>query len=408
MLFKKLEPYQITAKLSYKSKIAQIKADFKRGVISFEEKEKLLIEAKKEFLVEFNTRPDNGLMVAEEETRPEYQEGYDEKTDTVIRLVDPKKKSKVFKVAGISDVASKNNWKAWIYLGPVICLLVVFLLYPLINTIFISFTNNYKYATGEFDGLTLRNFPYILGLVDNGRNGAKEAYFTTYAIPNTLILTFVTVPCSIALALVISVALNSIKWFQKVLQTVFFLPYVTNTIAVGMVFSVIFSDTGVINYIFNTSTIWIRGADRWTAMIPLCIYIVWNSIPFKILIFLSGLQGIDKQYYQAAQIDSCPKWKVFFKVTVPLLSPQILYIMVTSFIGAFKEYSTIVGLFNGPGTLSNNGTSTNPNMETIVYYVYDNLSTHTNYAAAAAVFLFVVIMMFTFLQMKASKRRIYY
>ena len=353
-------------------------------------------------------KKDSGHLTADPEVRPQYEEQFDKENNTIIRLVSKKKTDKVYKVAGIADVASTNNWKGWLYLGPVIVLLTVFLLYPLINTIFIAFTENYKYATGEFTGLTLRNFGYIFGWVDNGKNGATEIYFTKYAIPNTFFLTFITVPVSTALALIISVALNSIKWFQKVLQTVFFLPYVTNTIAIGMVFSVIFNDNGIINYIFNISTVWIRGAARWTAMVPLCIYIVWNSIPFKILIFLSGLQGIDKQYYQAAQLDSCPKRKVLTKITVPLLSPQILYILVTSFIGAFKEYSSIVGLFNGPGTISSGGTSTDPNMETIVYYVYDNLSTHTQYAAAAAVFLFVVILAFTFFQLRVSKRRVHY
>ena len=179
----------------------------------------------------------NGLMYAEVETRPQYEEGFDKENNTIVRLVSKKKTDKVYKVAGIADVASTNNWKGWLYLGPVIVLLTVFLLYPLVNTIFIAFTDNYKYATGEFTGLTLRNFGYIFGWCDNGKNGAYELYFTKYAIPNTFFLTFITVPVSTALALIISVALNSIKWFQKVLQTVFFLPYVTNTIAIGMVFS---------------------------------------------------------------------------------------------------------------------------------------------------------------------------
>ena len=133
-----------------------------------------------------------------------------------------------------------------------------------------------------------------------------------------------------------------------------------------------------------------------------------NSIPFKILIFLSGLQGIDKQYYQAAQIDSCPKWKVLTKITVPLLSPQILYIMITSFIGSFKEYTSVVALFNGPGTYGA-ASASDPNMETIVYYVYANVEAgFTSRAAAAGVFLFVIVLVFTFIQMKVSKSRVHY
>ena len=221
------------------------------------------------------------LPTAEPEKVPEYEEGLQENENKVIRLVSNKKVKKAYKVTGIEDVASKNNWKAWLYLGPVVVLISVFLLYPLINTIFISFAKDYQYATGRFSGFTLENFGVIFGWVKTGQGGL-ETYFTEYAIPNTMLITFVTVPCSILLALIISVALNSIKWFQKFLQTVFFLPYVTNAVAIGLVFSVIFDKSGVINFIFHSNTVWVYGADRWVAMIPLCLYIVWNSIPFKI------------------------------------------------------------------------------------------------------------------------------
>ena len=350
----------------------------------------------------------NGLKTLEPEKVPEYNAGVQE-DGRVIRLVSNRKVKKPYRVSGIDDVASKNNWKAWFYLAPVIILVVIFLLYPLINTIFISVTKNYNYTTGKYDGFTLENFGVILHMIpyqsDNGP--AWESSFTTNAIPNTFILTFVTVPVSIALALLISVLLNSIKAFQKFLQTVFFLPYVTNAIAIGMVFSVLFDDKGLINFIFGSNTHWLYNTPTHIAMVPLCLFIVWHSIPFKILIFLSGLQGIDKQYYQAAQIDSCPKWKVLTRITIPLLSPQILYIMITSFIGSFKEYTSIVSIFGGPGTYGK--TSTDKNMETIVYYVYDNVENgFTSRAAAAAVFLFVIILIFTFVQMKVSKSRVHY
>ncbi|MCR5348479.1 MAG: sugar ABC transporter permease [Bacilli bacterium] len=337
------------------------------------------------------------------EERPVYAGGYNQETRTIVRVV-PTRSTKAYQTRGIEDIGAKNNWKGWLYLAPVIILVAIFLIYPLVNTIFISFTENYKYASGTFDGMTLKNFTYILGLTDKS-NGAHEAYFVRYAIPNTLLLVIVTVPVSTVLALLIAVALNSIKWLQKILQTIFFLPYVTNAIAVGMVFSVIFDDHGIINYLFHTDTVWIFGAQQYTAMVPLVLYIVWSSIPFKILIFLSGLQGIDKQYYQAAQIDAAPRWKVLTRVTVPLLSPQILYILITSFIGAWKEYTSVVGLFNGPGT---RGKAGDPNMETIVYYIYENLNDNTSAAAAAAVFLFVIILAFTGLQFLASKKRVHY
>ena len=354
-----------------------------------------------------------GLMTLEPETVPEYNEGLQE-DGSIVRLVSNRKVKKPYRVSGIDDVASKNNWKAWLYLAPVIILVVIFLLYPLLNTIFISFTKNYNYTTGKYDGFTLSNFGIILKIIPykSAAGDAWETSFTKNAIPNTFILTFVTVPVSIFLALIISVALNSIKAFQKFLQTVFFLPYVTNSIAIGMVFSVLFEDSGLINFIFGLQHAgtnggpmqWIYNTPTAIAMVPLCLFIVWNSIPFKILILLSGLQGIDKQYYQAAQIDAAPKWKVFARITVPLLSPQILYLMITSFIGAFKEYNSIVSIFGKRGETM----AGQKNMYTVVFYVYDNISANTSFAAAAAVFLFVIILVFTFIQFWASSKRVHY
>ena len=354
-----------------------------------------------------------GLKTVEPEKVPEYTPGLQEDGKTIVRLTSNKKLKNPYKVSGIDDVASKNNWKAWLYLAPVIVLVVIFLLYPLINTIFISFTKNYNYTTGKYDGFTLENFGIILHIIkyQSADGAAWETSFTSNAIPNTFIITFVTVPVSIMLALIISVALNSIKAFQKFLQTVFFLPYVTNSIAIGMVFSVLFDDAGLINFIFGLQHVnnggpmqWIYNTPTNIAMVPLCLFIVWNSIPFKILILLSGLQGIDKQYYQAAQIDAAPKWKVFARITVPLLSPQILYLMITSFIGAFKEYNSIVSIFGKKGETM----AGQKNMYTVVFYVYDNISANTSFAAAAAVFLFVIILVFTFLQFWASSKRVHY
>ena len=362
----------------------------------------ILIERHHRHLEQMRDRPSAANELYAEE-RPSYASGYDAENKRIVRVL-PTRNTKAYQTRGIEDIGSKNNWKGWIYLAPVIILVAIFLIYPLVNTIFIAFTDNYKYASGTFDGMTLTNFTYILGLTDKA-NGAHEAYFVRYAIPNTFLVVIITVPISTILALLIAVALNSIKWFQKILQTIFFLPYVTNAIAVGMVFSVIFDDKGVINFLFHTDTVWIFGANQYTAMVPLMFYIVWSSIPFKILIFLSGLQGIDKQYYQAAQIDAAPRWKVLTRVTVPLLSPQILYILITSFIGAWKEYTSVVGLFNGPGT---RGKAGDPNMETIVYYIYENLNENTSAAASAAVFLFVIILAFTGIQFLASKKRVHY
>ena len=310
---------------------------------------------------------------------------------------------------------SKNNWKGWLYLAPVLILMIVFTFYPLINTIVIAFLKEYNYARGDSvlgsmftNGITLENFGYVLGITPKVVNGIEVYYepVIKYAIPNTFIIVFVTVPLSIIISLLIAVALNSIKALTKVFQTIFFVPYVTNAIAIGMVFSVCFAGhNGLWNTIFHLGdTYWVdMAAPRSRAMFALCVYIIWHALPYKILIFLSGLQGIDKQYYQAAKIDAASKFKTFMNVTVPLLSPQIVYVLITSLIGSFKEYSSVVGLFNQPGTSSGS-----KNMYTVVYYIYDNISSNTTLASAAAVILFIIILIFTAIQKVVTDKKVHY
>lgn len=317
----------------------------------------------------------------------------------------------------------RNNWKAWLYLAPALILMAVFTFYPLINTFFVSFIKNYNAAYGfnatipnttrqVNTGFTFNNYGIVLGIVErNAGTGVYDKSFLSFtgpsALGNTFLITFVTVPISVIIALVISIAINSIKFLKKFFQTLFFMPYVTNVIAVGMVFSIIFSSSGVFNTIFHLDTNWVNvGASYWNSMLILFVYIIWNALPYKILIFLSGLQNIDKQYYDAAKMDAAGPIKVATKITVPLLSPQILYITITSFISAFKEYNAIIGLFNRNYTSDGNL----PDLYTVVYYIYDKLnsSSQTEYASAAAVVLFVIILLMTLIQMKISKKRVHY
>ena len=306
----------------------------------------------------------------------------------------------------------KNNLKGWLYLAPTLILIAVFTIYPLFNTFLISFFEGYEGVYGEYDSVGIGNYikiaqalPFI-GHLFSGENVPNLPPAYDYIFDNTFIIVFITVPISTVLSLLIAIALHSIKKVQKLFQTIFFLPYVTNAIAIGMVFATMFNNThGVINYLLDLvgidPVIWFGvESSRAQNLLVLCIYIIWNSLAFKILLFLSGLQSIDKQYYQAAQIDSAPKWKVFLRITVPLLSPQIFYVLITSFIGAFKEYSSVVGLF----TDSANG----GNVGTVVWFVYQYLATDTGTAAAACMILFAIIMVFTGINMKVSKKRVHY
>lgn len=307
---------------------------------------------------------------------------------------------------------SKNNWKAWLYLAPTIILLSVFTFYPILNTFVISFTKDYNYVLNTGAGFTFDNYIQILS-----PNGKFFNDVMVTALPNTLLLTFVTVPVSIILSLTIAIGLNSIKAFKKFFQTIFFMPYVTNAIAIGMVFSVIFdTQYGLFNALFGIQghpwiTMNIATGERvnyWSAFFAICFYIVWHSLPYKILIFLGGLQNIDKQYYDAAKVDGAGRFKTVMKVTVPLLSPQILYIMITSFIGAFKEYNSVIGLFGTTGGKFD--VSTGPGtMQTIVFFIYDQIAKNfVQYACAAAVILFLIILVFTGIQFQVSKRRVHY
>ena len=318
----------------------------------------------------------------------------------------------------------RNNWKAWLYLAPALILMAVFTFYPLINTIIVSFIKDYNSAYGFNEvvgtrtvntGFTFNNYGVVLGITPRNPTadgtGVLDKTFLSFtgpsALGNTFLIVLVTVPISVIIALIISLAINSIPALKKFFQTVFFMPYVTNVIAVGMVFSIIFAQNGVFNKIFGLTTNWVNvGASYWNCMLILFVYIIWNALPYKILIFLSGLQNIDKQYYDAAKIDSASPIKVARKITIPLLSPQILYITITSFISAFKEYNSIIGLFNRNYTSDGNL----PDLYTVVYYIYDklNASSQTEYASAAAVVLFIIILLITLLQMKVSKKRVHY
>ena len=313
-------------------------------------------------------------------------------------------------------VESKQQWKAWLYLAPAIALLLVFTVWPIINTVRMSFLEGYKGLEAAGGAV----FQFGIG------NFVKVIQYKRFVncLKNTILLCFLTVPLSTLLALLIAVALNSIKVLQKGLQTIFFLPYVTNSIAIGMVFAAMFNivgsffgtdkelvvTAGIINNILGFFGIehinWINaGSEYWANMTVMVIYIVWNALPFKILVLLGGLQSVSKQYYDAAKVDGTPRRRVFTRITVPLLSPMIAYVVITGFIGGFKEYSSIVGIFgetmgppDDPGRLN-----------TMVGFVYDALETNNQgRASAAALILFGIILVVTMINAAVSKKSVHY
>lgn len=309
-------------------------------------------------------------------------------------------------------VEGKNQWKAWLYLSPAIVLLLIFTVWPIINTVRIAFLEGY----GQLAEIGGQRFSFGF---DNFVRVINYPKFVN-CLKTTLILCVTTVPISTFLALLIAVCLNSIGPLRRFLQTIFFLPYVTNTIAIGMVFAAMFNivgtidatgdriaTKGIINNIiefFGGHYInWINAGSSYTHnMIVLIIYIVWNALPFKILILLGGLQSVNKQYYDAAKVDGTSRVRVFWRITVPMLSPMIAYVVITGFIGGFKEYSSVVGIFG-------QAEAEQGSLMTMVGFIYQSLGNNKDgRASAAALILFCIIMVVTVINLYVSKKKVHY
>ncbi|MBR2595155.1 MAG: sugar ABC transporter permease [Solobacterium sp.] len=290
----------------------------------------------------------------------------------------------------------KAERKAWLYLLPAMLFLGVFMVYPLFDVMIYSLEEGYNSASQTFRGVGLYNYAYVL----------RDPYFLQ-ALKNTFILVIITVPVSTGIALLISVGLSSITKLKELYQTIFFLPYVTNTLAVGLVFMILFKKTpysdGFVNLIihfFGGSTVDFIEGPYWAKMFVMCFYTVWIVLPFKILILTSALASVDPDLYKAARVDGASRWTIFRKITLPMISPMIFYLIITGFIGAFKAYSDEVAIF---------GTNLNAaGMNTIVGFVYDMLygdsGGYPSYAAAAALILFVIVLTITVINLLVRRK----
>ena len=294
----------------------------------------------------------------------------------------------------------KNNLKGWLYLLPAILFLGAFMVYPLIDVFVYSLEEGYNSASQSFSGVGLYNYRYVL----------RDPYFLQ-ALKNTFLMVVVTVPLSTGLALLISVGLSSIKRLRELYQTVYFLPYVTNTLAVGLVFMILFRKTpysdGLMNALlsgFGLGPLDFIDGPYAAKLFVLCFYTIWVVLPFKILILTSALASVKADYYKAAQVDGTSKWRTFARITLPMISPTIFYLVVTGFIGAFKSYSDAVALF---------GVDLNAaGMNTLVGYIYDmlygNSGGYPSYASAAAILLFAIVLTITAINLLVSKKHVHY
>ena len=299
-----------------------------------------------------------------------------------------------------NDNSFSGSGKAWLYLLPAFLFLGVFMIYPLIDVFIYSFEEGYNFASQTSFGTGGYNYSYML----------HDPYFLQ-AVKNTFLLVLITVPVSTGLALLISVALSSVKPLRDLFQTIYFLPYVTNTLAVGLVFMVLFKKTAYSDGLVNLLIHWFGGSSvdfidgpYWAKMTVLCLYTIWVVMPFKILILTSALASVTQNYYRAAQVDGTSKLRIFTRITLPMISPMLFYLVITGFIGAFKAYSDAVALF---------GTDLNAaGMNTIVGYVYDMLygssGGYPSYASAAAILLFAIVLTITCINLLISRKHVHY
>ena len=293
-----------------------------------------------------------------------------------------------------------RSMKGWLYLLPAVIFLGVFMVYPLVDVLIYSFEEGYNFASQTYYGVGGYNYSYVL----------HDPYFLQ-AVKNTFILVAITVPLSTGLALLISVALSSIQKLRELYQTVFFLPYVTNTLAVGLVFMILFKKTPYTDGLANLILSWFQAGPidfidgpYWAKMFVLCFYTVWVVMPFKILVLTSALASVDQTHYNAAKVDGASRMRIFSRITLPMISPTLFYLIITGFIGAFKAYSDAVALF---------GTDLNAaEMNTIVGYVYDmlygNSGGYPSYASAAAIVLFTIVLTITCINLLVSKKHVHY
>ena len=293
-----------------------------------------------------------------------------------------------------------QNKKAWLYLLPALIFLILFMVYPLIDVFIYSTEEGFNFASQTYYGVGSYNYSYVL----------HDPYFLQ-AVKNTFLLVIITVPVSTGLALLISLGLSSIRPLRELYQTIYFLPYVTNTLAVGLVFMVLFQKTeytdGLVNLLIEAvggSAVDFIDGPYWAKMFVLCFYTVWVVLPFKILVLTSALASVNEDYYKAARVDGTPKLRTFTKITLPMISPMIFYLVITGLIGAFKAYSDVVALF---------GTNLNAaGMNTIVGYVYDMLygasGGYPSYASAAAIILFAIVLTITCVNLLVSRKHVQY
>ncbi|MGP4039677.1 carbohydrate ABC transporter permease [Gracilibacillus sp. D59] len=285
----------------------------------------------------------------------------------------------------------KNNvfW-GLVFLTPQLLGLIFFAIIPLSSALVLSFM--------KWDGFGERSFVGLDNFIYQFTN--SEFWTATY---NTILYTIFTVPIGLLISLLLAVALNKIKG-KEIYRLFYFMPVVTSSVSIGVIWMWILNgDIGILNQMLALIGVdgpnWLTNTNL--VMISIAVLSIWWQLGYNMVIFLAGLQGISKSYYEAAEIDGASKFQQFRSITLPMLSPTTFFVAIMAIIGSFQVFDQAFVMTNGgPGKAS----------YTMVFHIYDNAFVDFRFgeSSAAAMILFVVILIFTLVQFKLQKRWVHY
>lgn len=288
----------------------------------------------------------------------------------------------------------KQDWVAgYIFIAPVAIGLFIFYIIPFIQNFWFSFNDVNKFNQATFVGI--QNYKDLLKEPD-----------LLLALKNTFLYALFTVPIGLALSLVVAALLNTKIKGTSFYRTIYFLPSVTMAAAVALVWKLMFhGEFGILNEFLGLFGIegqsWLTNPK--TALFCVMIVSIWSSVGYNMIILLAGMQGIPASYYEAAELDGASPARTFFKITLPLLSPTIFFVSITGLIGAFQVFDSIYMMI-GPENPAFNAVKT----MNVLFYQNAFMYGYKGYAAAISIFMFVIIMIITAIQLVAQKKWVNY
>lgn len=288
----------------------------------------------------------------------------------------------------------RQDWIAgYIFIAPVTIGLFIFYIIPFFQNFWFSFNDVNKFNMATFVGL--QNYKDLLHEPD-----------LILALKNTFLYALVTVPIGLMLSLVVASLLNTRIKGTSFYRTIYFLPSVTMAAAVALVWKLIFhGEFGILNELLKVFGL---PGDSWltnpnTALFCVMAVAIWGSVGYNMIILLAGMQGIPTSYYEAAALDGATPVKTFFKITLPLLSPTIFFVSITGLIGAFQVFDSIYMMIGPESPVFNSVKTMN-----VLFYQNAFLYGYKGYAAAISIFMFVIIMVITMIQLIAQKKWVNY